>query len=251
MLVLIQYREGLAGAHEVFVLMKKLDKWGLPYSKVVVFNLANADLDIQVVLDFVRQSNAVIFGGSGEFGFYLMSDSSKLGKKFRYVLKQSRKILDVVFNENVPSLGICFGHQLMGWYLGAQVLTEGDKYKEFGAHKIKLTEQGQKDLLFKKVPSEFYTSLGHKSAVVGLPKQTRFGQVVHLAYSNKIKCEAFRVNNQYGVQFHPELTYEENIERDNLYGGMYAPDVREAKDAVKPYISGQIIANFCDMFCGK
>lgn len=109
----------------------------------------------------------------------------------------------------VPLLGICYGHQLMGRALGGQVGNHPHG-KEVGTFTIRLRPESRTDRLLAHLPREFPAHTTHTQSVLTLPH----GAVL-LAENAFEPHHAFRVGpNAWGVQFHPE--YDSRIMRDYI-----------------------------------
>lgn len=106
-----------------------------------------------------------------------------------------------LIDQNIPILGICYGHQLLAQALGGKV----DFHplgREIGTVPIKLTHHSRHDPLFSQSPSQFYANVTHAQSVVKLPP----GSVL-LGKNDYEPIQAFRFHeNVWGVQFHPEFT---------------------------------------------
>jgi GMP synthase (glutamine-hydrolysing) len=103
-----------------------------------------------------------------------------------------------------PVLGVCFGHQLLGWALGGTV-EKNVKGRERGTCFVDLTDDGALDLLFRDLPRRFEVQQTHGDHLAAPP--TAPG-TVRLAGNDHTPWQAFRCRNITGVQFHPEIDRE-------------------------------------------
>jgi GMP synthase (glutamine-hydrolysing) len=106
-------------------------------------------------------------------------------------------------DHGLPSLGICYGHQLLAHALGGEVL-DNPHGREYGTAEICLTPEGLADPLFCGLPPTLQAQVSHVQSVVRLPHGAR-----RLACSAGDGCQAFAVGQAaWGVQFHPEFDAE-------------------------------------------
>ena len=98
---------------------------------------------------------------------------------------------------DVPTLGVCFGHQFVAQALGGRVVDMG-RY-ELGYREVSRVGE---DPLFADVPRRFTSFETHSDRVAELPPGA-----ATLA-RNEFGVQAFRVDSAYGVQFHPEYDRE-------------------------------------------
>lgn len=112
----------------------------------------------------------------------------------------SPRIPEIVFNLNIPVLGICYGMQAMAIQLGGGV--SKDKHSEFGHAKLVLGGEFQSELL--KNISNFNIWMSHGDQVTHLPEG-----FVATASSDNTQIAMMENNDKkyYGVQFHPEVTH--------------------------------------------
>jgi len=113
-----------------------------------------------------------------------------------------RPEMDLVRETDLPFLGICFGHQLMGAAYGSQVVDLGHNIREF--KEVKLLG---KDPLFDGLPGSIRVSESHRQALSTVPEGFR-----RLAESATSHVEAMCHQKLpiYGVQFHPERSDEKH-----------------------------------------
>jgi GMP synthase (glutamine-hydrolysing) len=98
---------------------------------------------------------------------------------------------------DVPTLGVCWGHQFVAQALGGRVVDTGGHvlgYRE--------VERAGEDPLFAGVPGRFTAFETHSDRVAELPRRA-----ATLA-RNDAGVQAFRVGSAWGVQFHPEYDRE-------------------------------------------
>lgn len=103
--------------------------------------------------------------------------------------------------ENVPILGICYGHQLLAHALGGEVGYHPQGI-EIGTVSVSLAPPAHDDALFAGFPDAFLAQAVHRQSVMRLPP----GAVL-LASNDFEPRHAFRVGESaWGVQFHPEFS---------------------------------------------
>ena len=102
--------------------------------------------------------------------------------------------------DNLPILGICFGHQLLAQALGGSV-DYNPAGVEVGTVEVTLNSEGQSDPLLGTLPTTFPAQLTHSQSVLALPPHAQL-----LAASMMEPHQAFRCGEQcWGIQFHPEF----------------------------------------------
>lgn len=94
--------------------------------------------------------------------------------------------------DGLPVLGVCWGHQLLAQILGGTV--RGGSY-ELGYVEV---IQERKDPLWNGIPNPFTVFATHSDHVVEMPSDAT------LLASNDTGVQAFRYEQVYAVQFHPE-----------------------------------------------
>jgi GMP synthase (glutamine-hydrolysing) len=103
-----------------------------------------------------------------------------------------------IFELGIPTLGICYGMQLMALDLGGRVDRTG--VSEFGKTELKVEES----VLLKDTPSDQTVWMSHRDSVVAPPDGARV-----VAGSPSTPIGAFEAPERalYGVQFHPEVAH--------------------------------------------
>jgi GMP synthase (glutamine-hydrolysing) len=122
-----------------------------------------------------------------------------------------------LFELGVPTLGICYGAQLMALELGGAVDRTG--VSEFG--KTPLEADGGR--LFEGTPDEQTVWMSHRDTVTQAPEGA---QVVATSPSTPVAAFEAPERNLYGVQFHPEVVHTphgQDILKNFLYGVADAP----------------------------
>ena len=127
------------------------------------------------------------------------------------------KVDSAIFELGVPTLGICYGMQLMAQDLGGRVERTG--VSEFG--KTELHAEG--GALFENLPSEQTAWMSHRDSVTAPPAGSRV-----VASSPAAPIAAFEDTERalFGVQFHPEVVhtpYGNDLLKNFLYGVADAP----------------------------
>jgi GMP synthase (glutamine-hydrolysing) len=162
--------------------------------------------------------DAVIIGGSSDFflhGGKTEDDADRAGA--HEVLERVRPLIEYLIANDFPTLGICFGHQLIAEVRGGNV-THDQAQKKMGTFDLQKTEAGRTDPLFGTLPDTFAGQYAHRDSVTTLPHGA-----VSLATGDCCRFSALRYgNNIYTLQFHPELC---------------AGDLLDAREAVETYLS--------------
>ncbi len=156
------------------------------------FSVHNA-LEDRVDHHTLREADAFIFGGSGDFSVH--------DPRSRPWVERLRRLLDALLHSRTPAFGICFGHQLLGLHLDREVQTNA-AHAEVGTVSIELTGAGRDDPLLGPLGPTFEAHTGHSDHVEGVPDG-----VTLLAHNPTLQTQAFKVDGApfYSVQFHPDL----------------------------------------------
>jgi GMP synthase (glutamine-hydrolysing) len=103
-----------------------------------------------------------------------------------------------IFELGIPTLGICYGAQLMALDLGGRV--DRTDAAEYGKTTVSVSES----TLMKDTPDEQVAWMSHRDTVVAAPEGAR---VVATSSSTPVAAFESRERGLYGVQFHPEVVH--------------------------------------------
>lgn len=167
------------------------------------------------------------------------SQSSVYDEDRPWIHPLSRWVEDAIAGD-LPILGVCWGHQLLAQVLGGTV--RGGSY-ELGY--VEVTQEVD-DPIWNGLPNPFTVFATHSDHVVALPEDAT------LLASNETGVQAFRYEQVYATQFHPEYdrqTAEAMIDAKNTLSQEEKEEARltctdanvEAAQTPK-----QIFANFLD-----
>ncbi|GJM44040.1 MAG: GMP synthase [Gemmatimonadota bacterium] len=148
----------------------------------------------------------------------------------------------------VPTLGICFGHQLVATALGGTVDWHPSG-REMGTVALTLSEVGRTDPLLGGMEPVFAVQSSHLQSVLRLPDGA-----VPLARSEAQEHEAFRVGaTTWGVQFHPEFTPDITrayVERQRAALEREGRNPDEILAGVTESPAGDVLVRFARMVAG-
>lgn len=152
----------------------------------------------------LRGYDAVFIGGSGDFHLHGGEESEDEARKSaQKIMEKLRATIEYLFEKNIPTLGICFGHQLIAEMRGGMVTSDVEQ-KKTGTYEVRLTQEGRQDPVFSSIPESFQAQFAHKDSVTVLPQGATL-----LASGSACRFSALRYGTTiYTVQFHPESTRE-------------------------------------------
>jgi GMP synthase (glutamine-hydrolysing) len=147
-----------------------------------------------------------------------------------------------IFDLGVPTLGICYGMQLMARDLGGAV--ESNDVSEYGKTEMALGES----TLFHDLPGEQTVWMSHRDSVTAPPAGAH---VTASSPSTPIAAFEDSTRGLYGVQFHPEVVHTphgQEILKNFLYEVAGAPPawtatavIEEQVDRIRAQVGGERI----------
>ena len=134
--------------------------------------------------DLSKYSAIVIFGGPMS-----VNDDDQF-------IKDEIKWMGKVIKSKIPFLGICLGAQILAKYLGCDVVKNENDLAEIGFYEIKPIGEGDTIFRHQNIFYQFHTEGFDISDDCHL-----------LAKGEVFKNQAFRYENCYALQFHPEVNF--------------------------------------------
>ncbi len=162
----------------------------------------------------------IIFGGSGDLYFDGARSEADPARTMSYtLLERLRLFLDYVFAHDVPTLGICFGHQLLGAYAGAPVRHD-ERQSKLRSHEVRVLAEAHDYFLCANLPANFKAQYGHQDVLATVPN----GAVLLMEGGECCQVSALRYRERiYTTQFHPELSIDDLRKRIEAVPG-YLPE---------------------------
>ena len=172
------------------------------YNKNLNIDVLNPclELNLNEIIPNLKKYDGLIWGGSS---LNIYNNTIEIKRQISFMKECFKDIKKV--------LAICWGMQVAVTAAGGNV-KKGEKGSHIGiASDIELTRDGLKNLLYKNKSNKFNTPAFNFDEVVTIPEGA-----VHLA-SNKINHIQslhfkFGVSEIWGLQYHPEITYEKMID---------------------------------------
>lgn len=160
---------------------------------------------------------------------------------------EGEQFLQEAVRRGVPTLGVCFGHQMLAQVLGGKCV-RNPRGREIGTLLVETLPAAASDPLLGDVPPSFEANVTHLDTVSELPPGA-----VALARSAQDDHQAVRFGEVcWGVQFHPE------VDRDVMCGyiqarrEVLATEGRDVDDMLKETretpISRDILRRFVRLF---
>ncbi|MBU0597116.1 type 1 glutamine amidotransferase [Patescibacteria group bacterium] len=187
--------------------------------------------------------DAVFVGGS--------SDASVLEPEKYTFVESCKKLLVCCCSNNIPTFASCFGFQIAVDAFGGTVIDDRENM-EMGTYEITLSEEGERDRLFKDVPKKFWAVSGHQKRTLTLPDS-----MVNLASTESCPYHCFVIKGKpfYGFQFHPEVDKKDLIGRITRYQERYLDDdgslQRIIESAVETPFANDLVRKFVNIIILK
>lgn len=164
--------------------------------------------------DHLDDVDALLIGGAGK---YSATETHPWTERLHTLVREA-------VDRRLPTLGSCWGHQVIARALGGRVVHDPDR-SELGCGWVRLTDAGAEDSLFCRFSREFRANMGHHDRVVDLPPGT-----TELAHNDQPN-QAFRLDDAplYGTQFHSELDAKRERERILVYREYYRSALPDAE----------------------
>ena len=173
-----------------------------------------------LIIDFGSQFTQLIARRVRELGVYseIISHKKKINFSNKDVIGiilsggplnvyQTKKVsfYKKILNQDIPFLGICFGHQIISKELGGKV--KQSKFREFGLVNIKKNKESVLTRNFFNKDGKNNVWMSHSDQVTKLPKNF---EKVASSTNSKFCIIQNKYKKFYGIQFHPEVTHTHN-----------------------------------------
>ena len=173
-----------------------------------------------LIIDFGSQFTQLIARRVRELGVYseIISHKKKINFSNKDVIGiilsggplnvyQTKKVSfdKKILNQDIPVLGICFGHQIISKELGGKV--KQSKFREFGLVNIKKNKESVLTRNFFNKDGKNNVWMSHSDQVTKLPKNF---EKVASSTNSKFCIIQNKYKKFYGIQLHPEVTHTHN-----------------------------------------
>lgn len=230
LLLLLQFRPPPTAEHEVICIQRAMK---LKREQLEIINVTEGDKFPKI--SNLKKYGGLVLGASSDY------DITSLPKDISQKCFSAKPIVNYFVKRDIPTLAICFGHQLLTLFLGGEVRKD-QAQAEGGVVEVFLNGHSSKAAIFKNFPKSFYLASGHKDSITKLPKQAKT-----LAYTKLTTFSAYQIkNNIFSIQQHPELDVDGLVWRLSLFPEyMKGRSIEEIKKDFKPMpYATKLLLNF-------
>ena len=170
------------------------------YTKELIFDVVNpsSDESLDTIKNKLSKYDGLIWGGSS---LNIYNDTPEIRKQIEFMKECQKKVKNI--------LAICWGMQVAVTAAGGEVKKADGSHIGI-ANEIIINKDGLNHPLYKNKENKFNSPAFNFDEVKTLPKNA-----ICLASNkiNKVQSLYFKVNetNVWGLQYHPEITYEKMI----------------------------------------
>ena len=163
----------------------------------------SSDENIDKNIDALESYDGLIWGGSS---LNIYNNTPEIKRQIEFMKNCQKKVKNI--------LGICWGMQVAVTAAGGQVKKANVSHVGI-AKEIELNEEGLKHPLYKDKEKKFNSAAFNYDEVVKIPEN---GVCLASNKVNKVQGLYFEVNETrvWGLQYHPEITYEKMISLINF-----------------------------------
>jgi len=121
-------------------------------------------------------------------------------------IDRMKDLIRFLHSKSIPTLGVCFGHQIIARTFGGMSSVRRTEAPEFGWTSI---HQVLASPLLEGIPKNFYSFTSHYDEVSSLPEEFE-----RVAESKDCPIQAFQLKSapMFGIQFHPEKDLKDGEE---------------------------------------
>ena len=160
----------------------------------------SSDEDIDVKVKELNKYDGLIWGGSS---LNIYNDTPEIRRQIQFMKECQKKVKNI--------LAICWGMQVAVTAAGGVVKKSSNGAHIGIANQLIINEQGLKHPLYSGKKNNFNTPAFNFDEVVTLPEN---GVCLASNKINKVQGMYFKINNNnvWGLQYHPEITYQKMIQ---------------------------------------
>jgi len=116
-------------------------------------------------------------------------------------IHQAKQLVRRLYDSQIPTIGICFGHQLIADSLGGKVIKAENKGRGLGVQTWNI--KSKPDWMSDDLPSKLSLNACHQDQVIKLPTNSEV-----LVTSDFCPIAGFQKGSMLGIQGHPEFNTE-------------------------------------------